>query len=78
MKEIEFKGKRFEYDETIVSKWSFQHKALKASQGEFMHLMADELFDDPYAVAERLDDDNVAMNELILAICEELNESAKN
>ena len=43
-----------------------------------MHLMADELFDDPYAVAERLDDDNVAMNELILAICDELNESAKN
>ena len=78
MATIEFKGRMVQYDETIVGKWSFQHKAMKATQTEFMHLMADELFDDPYEVAQQFGDDNVEMNELILAICKELNETAKN
>lgn len=78
MATIEFKGRMVQYDETIVNKWSFQHKALNANQTEFVHLMADALFDDPYEVAEQFGDDSKEMTELILAICKELNENAKN
>lgn len=78
MATIEFEGRMVQYDETVISRWSFQHKALKASQIEFVHLMADVLFEDQYAVAEQFGDSNEKMTELILAICKEMNENAKN
>lgn len=78
MATIEFKGRMVQYDETIIGKWSFQRKIAQASGRDFVFIAADALFEDADAVAELFDDDAESMGELVLEICKNLNENAKN
>ena len=78
MATIEFKGRMVQYDETIISKWSFQRKVANANGRDFVFIAADALFEDADAVAEMFGDDAETMGELVLEICKSLNENAKN
>ena len=78
MKEIEFHGKRFGYDDKAFYKWSVQRGFARAQGIERVFTIADAVFEDADAVAAELGDDVQEMAQLIEAIVNDLTEQAKN
>lgn len=71
MKTIDFNGHEIVYDETVIDKWSWQHRVTGACGVTELYRAMDELFGDCDAVAQEIGDSTEAMGELLQKIAEE-------
>lgn len=79
MKTIEYKGMEFEYDDSVLAKWSFIRRMYRASaDAERAIVAAEGLLPDVDGAAEKLGDSAEAMAGLVSAIFEDMAEPGKN
>ena len=71
MKTIDFNGHEIVYDETVIDKWSWQHRVTGACGVTELYRAMDELFGACDAVAQEIGDSTEAMGELLQKIAEE-------